>query len=498
MQGTDRRTFLRRAAVTAAAFAVPGTWELLRPPGALGAGGALRALDAATRGPLYVPGSKEYANARPGFNLAYDARRPRAILQPLDAADVAAAIRWADSHNVSIAARSGGHSYAGYSTPHNGLLVDLRRMRGVGMSGGQLRVGAGAQMIDVHAFLTPRGLMLPSGSCPSVGVGGLTLGGGMGLSGRAFGLTCDRLRAVEIVTADGTPRRVDATSEPDLFWALRGGGGGNFGIATAFEFAPAAASSAAWFMMRWPWSQADEVLAAWLDFAPGTDRRLTSLCTLMAGGTMAVTALGQFYGSESQLRTLIAPLRRVPGASLHTGTSGTMSLVRRWAGCLDKSVVACHTAGTRPGGTLGRERFAAASGYLRRAPTPAGVRRLTRLAELRHAQGMGGALIFDAYGGAINDVAADATAFVHRAELASVQAYAGYGPGGRARTNAWLAAVRSTLAAVGSGAAYQNYIDPNLTGWARAYYGANLDRLRQVRRRYDPGGVLGFAQAIPL
>lgn len=456
----------------------------------------LGALDGATRGPLMLPGSSAYAGARPGFNLAYSAKAPLAILQPLDGNDVAAAITWVDTHNTLIAARSGGHSYAGYSTPHKGLLVDLRRMRSIAMtSRGTVRVGAGAQLIDVHQYLTARGLILPTGTCPSVGVSGLTMGGGYGLSSRRFGLLCDRLRAVEIVTPDGKRRRVSATTEPDLFWALRGGGGGNFGIATAFEFAPVALKQAAWFMMRWPWSQAEEVLAAFLRFAPTTDRRLTCLASLSTGGTVRV--LGQFSGTETQLRALIGPMRRVPGASLSTGTASTMDLVRRWAGCLNITTTACHTAGTRPGGMLGRERFAAASGYLRDVPTASEIRRLTKLIELRSSQGQAGALLFDAYGGAIRDIAPAATAFVHRHELCSVQAYTGFGAGKGPLAQTWLSAVRTALAAVGSGSAYQNYIDPRQAGWAQAYYGANLPKLRALRTTYDPGHVFTFAQAIP-
>ena len=496
MDEMDRRAFLIRAGAAAAATTVFGAGLMTRPRSATALTGPLGALDAVTRGPILVPGTSAYNVAQPGFNLAYAAKKPLGILQPVNALDVVQAIKWSDARNIRIAARSGGHSYAGYSTPSKGLLVDLRRMRSITrLANGNVRVGAGAQLIDVHTFLTSRGLVLPTGSCPSVGVSGLTLGGGYGLSSRRYGLLCDRLRAVEIVTADGVRRRVSATHEPDLFWALRGGGGGNFGIATAFEFSPARATHAAWFMMRWPWSQAEEVLGAFLRFVPGADRRLTALCTLSTGGS-GVTVLGQFYGGESTLRTLLLPLRRVPGASLSTGTASTMDLVRRWAGCLDKSVLACHTRGTRTGGTMPRERFAAASGYLDVVPGATGLRRITKLIEQRRAQGAGGALIIDAYGGAIRDISPGATAFVHRRELASVQAYTGYGAGQGPLAQTWLASVRTVLGSVGSGFAYQNYIDPKQTGWARAYYGANLARLRQVRQTYDPSGLFTFAQAI--
>ncbi|MFN8108692.1 MAG: FAD-binding protein [Thermoleophilia bacterium] len=490
----DRRTFLKGAALAGAA-GLPGGWALLRPAGAPGATGAIGALRAATRGAVLVPADRGYAGARPGFNLRYEGNRPVAVLRAANEADVAAALRWAAAHRVRIAARSGGHSYAGYSTPTPAWWWTSRRCARCvwPRRGARGRRGAdGGRACGDHA----PGLVLPSGSCPSVGVSGLTLGGGMGLSGRAFGLMCDRLASARVVTPDGVVRHVAAVSDPDLFWALRGGGGGNFGIVTSFRFTPATARTAAWFMLRWPGAQAQEVLAAWLRWAPDTHRMLTSLCTLAAGGGgFTVTALGQFYGDEARLRRLLAPLLRVPGASLRTGTSGTFDLVRRWAGCLDLSTAECHTVGTRPGGAMQRDRFAAASGYLRDVPGAAGLRQLVRLAEARTAAG--GALIFDAYGGAIRSPAPDDTAFVHRRERCCVQAYVGYGAGGQASADAWLAQARATLARVGSGFAYQNYIDPRQPGWAHAYYGANLARLQAVRRRVDPDGVLHFPQAIP-
>ena len=108
---------------------------------------------------------------------------------------MAAAVRWANSFDVRVVARSGGHSYAGYSTPRDGVVLDLSRLRGVGVSNGRATMGPGAQLIDVQRALTRRGLTVPSGSCPSVGIGGLALGGGHGLAGRRFGLTSDNLVA---------------------------------------------------------------------------------------------------------------------------------------------------------------------------------------------------------------------------------------------------------------------------------------------------------------
>ena len=134
--------------------------------------------------------------------------------------------------------RGGRHSYAGYSTTP-GIVVDVSRLNGVDVDqvNGTARIGAGAQLIDVYAQLAKHGVSIPAGSCPTVGIGGLTLGGGLGLSSRKFGLTIDNLTAVDLVTADGRAVSCDDRDHPELFWANRAGGGGNFGVATAFAFA---------------------------------------------------------------------------------------------------------------------------------------------------------------------------------------------------------------------------------------------------------------------
>jgi FAD/FMN-containing dehydrogenase len=415
--------------------------------------------------------------------------------------DVRAAVRWAAKHDVRLAARSGGHSYAGYSTVHGGLVVDLRRLRTVSLSrgGGVARVEAGAQLVDVYTALAARGATVPGGTCPSVGAGGLVLGGGMGLASRALGLTCDRLRAVEIVTADGTARRADAHTETDLLWASRGGGGGNFGIATAFELRAHAVRDASWFFISWPWTQAGAALEAWLAFAPHTVPELTSVLSLATGaGGPRVTALGQLFGTPVRLRTLIRPLTAVPGAHLSSGSSGYLDLMRRWAGCLGRSPASCHTTGTRPGGTLERARFAAKSDYVARAFDAAGRAAAVSAIERRQRQSSGsGALLFDAYGGVINRIAPDATAFVHRDALCSIQELAYFGPAGTHDALAWLRATRAALGPHVTGAAYQNYIDPELADWQHAYYGSNLARLRAIKARVDPDGLFRFAQSIP-
>jgi FAD/FMN-containing dehydrogenase len=440
---------------------------------------------------VFAPGDAGFTGLSHVYDERYDGIRPRAVLLAEGADDVRAAVRWAASRGVAITARSGGHSYGGYSTVRDGLVVDLRRMRHIARHHANTRVavGPGVQLGDLYTALAPHGVTVPAGTCPSVAVGGLALGGGMGLAGRALGMTSDRIESVDIVTADGRLRHADAHRQADLFWASRGGGGGNFGIVTSFTLRTAPAGRAAWFFVSWPWSQASAALAAWQAFAPEAPDALTSVFTLATGSQ--VTALGQYRGSLSTLKRLIRPLTRVAGASASTGTDDWLSLQRRWAGCAHLSHRACHTVGTRPGGTLPRASFAGGSDYLGRRLDGPGRSAAIRAIESR--RGGSAALLFDAYGGAINRVRPRATAFVHRDALCSIQ-YLAYGSPGPA--SAWVRSARRMLAGHVSGEAYQNYIDPDLGHWRRAYYARNLQRLESIKHDVDPDRVFHFAQAI--
>ena len=495
----DRREFLGEAVAGVVALALPEEMSFASSLSRR----ATRALRSAVRGPVLVPGTPAFGRERLVYNTRYDGVRPDAVVQPLDTRDVQALVRWSNRFGVRLVARSGGHSYAGYSTTANGVVVDVSRMRGIRVSNGRARVGAGAQLIDVYTTLARRGLLVPAGSCPSVGIAGLALGGGHGLSGRRCGLTSANRGAATIVTAEGRARRVDADTGEDLLWACRGGGGGNFGIVTSLTLQAHRARGASWFFVRFPWSQAEEAIAAWQRFAPEAPPALTSILSLGTtggAGEPSVTALGQYFGSPSALRRLIRPLSRVSGASVSAGSASMQNLALRWAGCLDLGPRACHTRGTRPGGSLSRAAFRAKSDYFDRPLSGRGRRLMVEGIERRQrTPSLGsGALLLDAYGGALNRPRADATAFVHRDMLFSVQylAYYSGAAAGRA-SNRWMNGVWRSLRPHASGQAYQNYIDPQLAGWQRAYYGQNLARLREIKRQVDPEFRFRFRQAIP-
>ncbi len=441
----------------------------------------LKSLAAAVRGPVLARGGAGYALARLEYDSLYDAVKPLAVVQPLDAADVAAAVRWAAKTGVHIVARSGGHSYGGYSTVANGVVVDLQRIKSVSVSQGQAQVGAGARLGNIYNGLATHGLAIPAGTCPSVGIGGHALGGGFGLASRAWGLASDNVVAMQIVTADGKVVVADAKHNPDLYWACRGGGGGNFGLVTRFTFRTHAVAQGSYFVATWPWAQAADVIASFLAWAPHQPDALGALCRLAAGpGGPTIQVFGQFLGAETALKSALASLGP-PATKLTTGTAAWLDLVRRWAGCLGHPLPEC----AMPGHTA----FAGASDYIAKVPTSAQLAKFAGVVEARGAAS--GALLIDAYGGAINRVKPAATAFVHRNVLASIQYYAG-GAGARA----WVDSSRAALKPAVSGAAYVNYIDPHLANWQQAYYGTNLPRLRAVKKKVDPHNLFHFPQSI--
>ena len=495
MDQLDRRSFLAKAAASGltlaagAEFAAPaaGAIKAACKPGPPIPGSIERAI----RGHVFTRSTPGFTGASHVFNTLFDGVRPKWVARPVNTADVRAAVRWAIKHDVPVRARSGGHSYAGYSTLKDGLVLDLRRLDGVSFnrSTGIATIGAGAQLLNVYRTLANAGATIPAGSCPSVGIGGHALGGGMGLAGRAFGLTLDNLVEATIVTADGCVRTVSNRTERDLFWALRGAGGGNFGVVTQLKLRTHRLPSVvSWFFMSWPWSQAANALAAWQAWNGRAPTQVSSVFHLETGPQVALA--GQYMGPSGNVPGLLSSLRSVPGASLSYGQQSYFAMQMRWAGCSQLSFNACHTVGAWPGGTMQRDTFRAASDYVNKPLSAAGRAAAVRAIENRQGQPGSGALLFDSYGGVINRVHPNATAFVHRNALACIQ-YLTYNGG-----YAWLGQTKAAMRPFVSGFAYQNYIDPAQRNWQQAYYGSNYKRLLAVRREIDPDHVFNFPQAI--
>ncbi|MGA7949985.1 MAG: FAD-binding oxidoreductase [Thiobacillaceae bacterium] len=231
-------------------------------------------LKAGLRGALIRPGDEGYDAARKVYNGMID-KHPAFIAQCVDVADVIAAVTFGREAGLLIAVRGGTHSGPGLGTVDDGLVIDLGRMRGtqVDPAAGTVHVQGGCRWGDVDHATHPFGLATPSGFISTTGVGGLTLGGGIGYLSRRFGLTIDNLIGADVVLADGRFVTASATENPDLFWALRGGGG-NFGVVTSFEFRLHPVNMVYGGPMMWPVERAGEILPRWRDLILGAPDEL--------------------------------------------------------------------------------------------------------------------------------------------------------------------------------------------------------------------------------
>ncbi len=462
-------------------------------------------LAGALRGPLVRPGAAGYVSAARLYNPRFDAGAlPAAIARCADPADVATCTRFAAESRVPFALRAGGHSYGGWSSCA-GLVVDVSALSTVTVdsAAATARVGAGAVLADIYAALSSKGFALAAGSCPTVGITGLTLGGGVGVLTRAWGLTCDAVRAVEIVTADGTLRQVDAAHDADLFWALRGGGGGSFGAVTAWTLAVRPAPLVQTFYFSWSLARAAEALAGWQRWGPRTDPNLYSTCKLLADpgtGEANVTVSGTWIGPAAALDAQLAPLLAqtpAPAARYVNSLSYARAMLLE-AGCSGQDALQCKTSALSP---ANRQAFAATSSIVA-AELPAAAIDVA-VAQVHAAMNVRGLIeggvSFDLLGGAAGPGAPDATAFVHRAALATAQYTATWSDGASAPApfDSYVRGFRSAMRPWLGDAAYVNYADASISDYARAYWGANLPRLQQVKRRVDPHGLFTFAQSVP-
>jgi FAD/FMN-containing dehydrogenase len=448
------------------------------------------------RGRLLRPGDRGYAAASTPYNRRYAEIHPAGVALCADAADVAACLTWAQQEHVPFTARSGGHSYGGYSTSR-GLIISLAPMRTVHVDerAGTITVGGGARNLDVYAGLTGSHLALPAGRCPTVGLSGLLLGGGFGFSSRHLGLTCDKLLETEVVTAAGEVLQVSPREHADLFWASQGGGGGNFGISTRHTLQGTPVGGVCVYELTWDWTRAAAALEAVQSLMGAAPAELSCRVGLdVAGGGPAtggtpqrnVTALGMFFGSGRELAALLDPvLTAAWPAQQQIDERSYLGAVRQLA----------HNV---PSG-----RFAATSLFLDdalpQAALASAIRWLERWPGSSNPGGAG--LTLFAWGGQIGQVSPAATAFVHRGAAFLSDAETSWTSRDSDRVVAagldWLAGLAASLAPFGNGQAYQNFIDPSLRDWRRAYYGPNLARLTRVKHRYDPDNAFRFAQSVP-
>ncbi|MFI9614296.1 FAD-binding oxidoreductase [Streptomyces sp. NPDC052023] len=503
--GTATATPTTSRAPTPAETGLRTTATTTAPATATRAAADWQALARDLDGTLVRPGDASWTTAHQLYNTRFDTLKPAAVAYVAHQEDIGTALAHARARGIRVAIRNGGHSYAGWSSGNGRLIIDVSRLDRVRASGSTAVVGAGAKLIDVYRSLAARGVTIPAGSCPTVGVSGLVLGGGHGVVSRAYGLTCDSLTAATLVTAGGKQITADASHHSDLFWALRGAGNGNFGVVTELHFRTHPAPQTVSAYLTWPWSKAAAVVKAWQEWGPDQPDEIWSSLHLAnaAGGTPTVSVAAFSLGTYGELQNAVDRLAARVGAS-----ASHVSLKRRsyeesmevYAGCSSFATDAqCHLPGTTPGrspqGALGRETYAARSDFFDRSLPAAGIS--TLLAQVTAVRGGAGSIAFTALGGAINRVSPTATAFVHRRSRMLAQYIASWRAGTSGTTaQSWLTSAHGAMRPYASGAAYQNYTDPTLKNWREAYYGAAAPRLTKLKRIYDPNRMFTYPQAL--
>ncbi len=467
-----------------------GEWERHRGATAR----AWRELAQRVHGPVLRPWDPSFARTVLPNNLRYASIIPDGVVRCLGARDIAQAILWCREYDVKLVARTGGHSYAGFSTT-TGLMIDTTLMDGTAFDPrtGLVRIEGGVLNGGVYLALRENNVAITHGRCPSVGAAGFLLGGGIGFNMRANGVASDQVTASEMVTADGKVRRLGAAADDDLFWACRGGGGGNFGINTAFTMqtfeAPALLTV---FQIKWTAKPEDVglTLMQTLEKTPPTMGTRVSFSAVTPqqqaeGQNVVVNLLGQLRGTKDQLRAMLDPVYRIAAPS-----SESICEMTYWQGqdFLHEDQPPCYyqerSAFMNRG--IGADAIAAGFEHLRVWPGT------SSYCDLRFFQS----------GGTMNTVAPRDTAFVHRASnwLMVVGLYwdeqDNRDPGKMAANHAWQNDFYHAMLPYCGGGAYQNFADPSLTDWRRSYYGENYERLARIKKRVDPGGVFTFAQAV--
>ncbi len=446
-------------------------------------------------GALLRPGNPGYAAAARPNNLRYASILPDGIARCVNATDVAQSIDWCREYGVALAPRSGGHNYAGYSTT-TGLLIDVSPMTATGFdrSTGIVTVGGGAKNANVYDYLSLYNVAITHGRCKGVGVAGLVLGGGIGFNMRARGLTCDQLVESQIVTADGQQRTISAKENSSLFWACRGGAGGNFGINTSFSFQTFPVAEITAFKLQWS-AKPDQVypaLLAALEKGPPELGSRVGLVTLppylrKKDQEFYVTLLGQLVGTPQQVRDLLQPIYRIA----EPDAGAVIEQKPYWQAqelLSEDGEDSYYQERSRFFiGPFKDAAIATAFKWIRSWPGSAGPG--------------GTQMALFQTGARINEVPADKTAFVHRSSdwLMTISMNWGANDGRETldRIHKWQDEFYQSMLPFARGGAYQNFPDPSLTAWKEDYYGANLKQLETVKAMVDPKRLFRYAQAIP-
>ncbi len=440
----------------------------------------IEAFRAGLRGRVILPEDSEYDSARRIWNAGVD-KRPGMIVRCLGTGDVIDAVNFARDQDLLVAVRGGGHNVGGRALCDDGIVIDLSEMRGVVVDAKErtVWVQGGAKLGDLDRETHLYGLAVPVGVVTGTGVAGLTLGGGVGWLVRKYGLTVDNLLSCEVVAADGKLLTASADENPDLFWALRGGGG-NFGVVVSFRFRAHPVHTVLGGMMLFPREKAREVLRFYRGFAESAPEELTAYAGLLStpDGVPVVGIIVCYCGDLAEGEKVIQPLRDfgepildaiqpIPFPQMQSLLDGGFPEGSRnyWKGAFlraldDRSIDAMIDSANS-------------------APSP------------------GSAIVVEYYGGAASRVPVSETAFPHRADAYDVGILAVWSdPADSDRNIAWTRAAADALSEAKTGAYLLGFLDADEDDRIPGAFGSNYERLVEMKNRYDPTNFFSVNQNI--
>ncbi|MDR3602062.1 MAG: FAD-binding oxidoreductase [Desulfosporosinus sp.] len=431
-------------------------------------------------GKVIWPFDPGYEQARQEYNRAIDAY-PIAIVYCYNNQDVANAIRWSEKHQVRVRIRSGGHNYDGYSTGTGKLVIDttLTNQIEVDTINDVVKVQAGTRLRKLYEVLYEHGYAFPGGTCPTVAISGLVLGGGIGLSTRYLGLTLDSLLEAEMVDAKGKILVANQRCHPDLFWALRGAGGGNYGVVTSFTFQlKKKVDNITLIQLQWNNNRPARLkfLSVWQEWLEDLDRRMGAFGRVYKQGALL---LGFFYGKPAEARKILEPILSIPGiTSEDIEYVDFIEAVNTIADIYPKS-----------------EKFTDTGRFVYKHLSKNELSNIIEI--LDHAPSDYNSLIkVYSLGGAVSDVPKSETAFYYRKANYILDISSSWEENHEAAINkAWVAEGFKYIKQLTFGS-YVNFPYSKLKDYEMAYFGQYVKVLQNIKSKYDPCNIFSFPQSI--
>lgn len=435
-------------------------------------------------GRIIYPNDAEYKQARMNWN-PFTNTFPIVFVFAQQDEDVCNAVKWARENHVPIRMRSGRHALAkDFSQTNGGIVIDTSSMRNITLNSkqGTATVQAGIRVGPLVKQLAGEGIMAPFGDSSTVGIGGISSGGGITVIQRTTGLISDNILAVTIVDANGELLQVNECENTDLLWAIRGGGGGNFGIITSYTFkvrqAPCQVSI---FQIIWPWAQLDEVIDTWQRWAPSVDERLGTIIEAFPKSTGLLRSQGIFLGPKSELENLITTMTDVGSPiKVYIDQVSLLEAIEFWAPSeplFDEKNTTWSSAWVEQ--ILPPEAIEAIHSFLEKAEDPESNFFLLNS------------------GGAMNEVDPNDTAFFWRNTKYYLEWDAAWADECDTQKNIKLVEDTRTLLQPYVVGSYVNVPDLNIKNYGQEYYGENFERLQKIKAEYDPKNVFNFVQSIP-